>query len=391
MDLIESLKKVLDEAVGVPQNLIPASQKVAKHIIDYLSNNYDDNTSLDNISNIDFTIPGPFQIADMTSKNVNIYMEFEEYSKFVVQRMTLQQKTQVGFPTVISHKQDDINVGIVLFYPHGGTIREMIDYLQKDKAKIISSIAHELKHGYDFYKKGEHHIEKYVEYSASQEVGEILNIDYLNDFLFSYYFFHQFENSVRPSEMLTYLLEVGATKETFLENFKTSNIFKEIKFSTELTYEKLLQELEDNYSELYNIILGLGIKSSKTRSDVVQNFLKVLRRLMINKRMSIMQGAMPRISISDLFLISMGGEPETHKFLKKFYSKLTSGGKFDEGSNYDLKISSEINKEFFEKQIESIKRAANNTYRKTAKVFSELPSEKDSEMNINKRISSKIK
>lgn len=391
MYLINYLKKLLNEAVGVPHNLIPTSQKVSKSIVDYLSDNYDKDESLDHISNVNFTIPGPFQIADMTSKTVNITIEFEGYHKFTVQRMTLYQKTDVGFPTVTSHKQDDLNVGIVFLHPNGATLEEMLDFLKNNMSKVTPSIAHELKHGYDFFKKGEHHLEKYVEYSASQEVGEMLNIDYLNDFLFSYYFFHQFENSVRPSEMLTYLLEVGSTKETFLENFKTSNIFKEIKFSTELTYEKLIEELENNYGELYNILLGVGKSPSKNRGEVVQNFLYILRKLMINTRMNIMQGAMPNISIRDLFLMSMGGEPETHKFLRNFYNKLTSGGKFYEGGDYDPKTSPEINKDFFEKQIKSIKRMANKTYRKTAKVYSELPSEKDSTSTLNKKINTKVK
>lgn len=388
MELIESLKKILDEAVGVPQNLIPLAQKTYNDIINHLSQEYDENDLLENMSDINFEIPGPIQISDMTSDKILVTISFQKYSEYAIQRMFHAQKTEIKFPNVISHREDEIKMGIVLMYPDDGTMGGMIEYLKKQRPRALSSIAHELKHAYDFYIKGNHPVEKYVEYSASQKVGDIFHVDYLNDFIFSYYFFHEFENSVRPSEMLSYLLEVGATKETFLERFRENNIAKEIKFSTELTYDKLVQELENNYGVIYNILKINNFNPTKDKSQIIQLFLFVVRKIMIGERVGVMKDVMPDMGMAGLFLSSMGVRTVYDDFLEKFFDKLTSGGKYYE-NQYDETKSPEINRSFFEKSINSIKQLAGKTLRKVSKVYSELPSEKDGTMTLNKKISSK--
>ena len=384
MKLLGALKKMMNEALGVPNNLITISEDLYDEILDYLVDNYDQTRPVSHFGYIEFTLGGPYNISDFRIEDISVLVEFEEGTRFVLKRMFVSKNLDVQFPMIVTKNKHNMKFGMTLMVPDGATFNDVVNFLITNENEILSSIAHELKHQYDSYKSPAFSAEKFVDYTAIQSIR--LNIPKLTDFLYSLYFFHDFENLVRPSELLAELKSNKSTKESFLNDFLSSKIYKEIKFSSELTYEDVVEELKGYHALIYHMLVSRDMDvNQKDVETNVQIFLFLLRRLIINTNIKLMGEI---ISSLDSLWTMREGETEFKKFFTKFINKLNQGDKFHE-SDFNPKTSPKNNEIFYNQKIQQIRNTAEKMKRKLAKLYAALPSEKDGIQTLNKKISAK--
>jgi hypothetical protein len=118
-------------------------------------------------------------------------------------------------------------------------------------------MAHELKHGYDTFKKRTYNLSKHIDYTifSNADFGRITP---LTEFLFYSYYIHNIENLVRPTEMAA-SIELNKTKPNeFYKFFVESEIFQTLKKIKELTFEGLRYELMNYGSEIDELLVILN-------------------------------------------------------------------------------------------------------------------------------------
>lgn len=391
MKLVKSLKKILNEALGVPDNLHEVSEQVYNEVLQFLKQNVDYYETLEDVGNLKFELYGPWQIADMTIQIIEMSITFMDYKEPALAKMHFNAKQNISIPNVVSNVGEEIRIGIDFAGPEDEYVGQVIDYFENQKPKMVSFLSHELKHAYDFHKKGEHKIEKYVEYAASQK--NIVNIGILVDFLFYNYYLHEFENAVRPSEIYSYLRSIGTTKESFLKDFKQSEIVKQLDICRKLTYDQFLDELYQNISTIYGILKDrqntVDFDMKTDQDSLIQFFLYLVRTRMLNIQAEIM-AQLVTPDPNDIIRIMMGGGSfQNEEFFKNFVRKITSGQRYFE-TNFNKEQSANLNEEFFEKKIKTLNFNAEKMFRKLAKIYDLLPSVNDTKQSLNKKINMKV-
>lgn len=390
MKLVKSLKTILSEALGVPDGLYETSKDVYNLIVEFLESNISLSDTVDDVGTLNWEIYGNWKINDLEIKVINIILEIQQYNDVRFLGMTFNQKgVKVNLPNVISPVSDEIKITINLGAPIDTIFGEIINFLKKDKPELLSSIAHELKHAYDFYKKGEHRIEKYVEYSASQK--DIVGLRSIRDLIYASYYLHDFENLVRPSEMYSYLMSIDTTKETFLDDLNDSLIIKHIKDARTVTYQDMYEDLLSQITSVYTIIKNTNPpfdKQNVSKTTLVDYLLFLIRKTMINNRLDMLMSSAQPSPQEALFAALTGQRTQGELLFDKFLDKITSGGKYyvDE---FDIQKTPKLNEEFFTKKIKQINFEGEKMFRKLAKIYALLPSVNDSKQTLNKKISMK--
>lgn len=390
MNLINSLKFILNEAVGVPDGLYSASEDVYKLMMDFLNGNINPNDTVGEVGTLNWEIYGEWKIADLDIEIINLVLQIEDYNKILFQGMILhQENVHAKLPNVITPINKEIKITIRLGGPIDAKFSEIIDFLRKEKNEFVSSIAHELKHAYDFYKKGEHRVEKYIEYGATQQ--HIVGLRGIVDFIYASYYLHEFENLVRPSELYSYLMSAGVTKESFLDGLKNNRMIQHLKDAKSLNYEELFDELKGQISNVYTVIKKIDTdfdKKSATHETLVDFLLFLVRKTMINNRLDKMEMATQPSPAEELFSALTGQKTQGEILFYKFMNKLTSGGKYIT-DDFDIQKTPKLNEEFFTKKIKQINFEADRMYKKIAKIYDLLPSVNDGKQTLNKKINMK--
>jgi hypothetical protein len=141
-------------------------------------------------------------------------------------------------------RNDEIDLMMDFGCPKSFENEEMIEFLKQNRNKLIPIVAHELKHGYDTFKKRTSNLSKHVDYVIFSEAS-FGRIKPLTVFLFNSYYIHNIENLVRPTEMAADIELRKTTPKEFYKFFVESEIFKTLKKIKDSTFEELRDELMD--------------------------------------------------------------------------------------------------------------------------------------------------
>lgn len=384
MKLVNFLNSILKESVGVPNNITKVSQEIFNLILVNLEGIIEyDEKALD-YNDVNFDIISSFKVSDMVINEIQVELNVILYNNVQLAGMYVSKRPSILLPHVKFESDGNLKMGIKITATPTTNGNEIIELLKNNRSEFVSSISHEIMHEYDFYKKPKSRLEKQIEYTSSQQnVGDIPTI---SEFLYGLYYLHDFENSVRPVEFYTNLVENGITKQTFLKNLNNNKVIQNITPFRNMTYDSFFEKLEDSYSLIYNLLKSndFDVRGFSKR-EIVDFLLFLLRKMMIGWRISTAKQVIPQDPM-DMFASMFGVETKSEKFFNNFLKKLTLNGKFIE-NEFDEDESPKINKIFFTKRIKELNNSSNLLYRKLVKVYSLLPDE--NENILHKKISSK--
>lgn len=246
------------EALGVPDNIIQSAELLYKKIYSTLRGyEYSDE--------IQRTYRGDFTISDYKLVKIIFDIKFHRFEDEDFDIMGLGQVSKAKLTQDLRYST--INDGfsqkirLDLITPMEFTTDELLDYFEKNKVTLVSYLAHELKHGYDQFKKPEETIKSRIEYDiyANKRMGKIIP---LNRFLKNSYYIHNVENLVRPTEMAAEIVQLKITPQEFYKYFTESKIFQTLKEITEFSIESLKTELRIYEEEMDEIFTVVGEKYS---------------------------------------------------------------------------------------------------------------------------------
>jgi hypothetical protein len=253
----KTTKNKINEAVGVPENIIDSAINLYDYIFAYISSLRD----IESKDEYKTQIIGNFRISDMNLIKINLKFELHKnkIDDFILIGMGQASESVINsmFQIEARINRDETDLEIDLATPNEFEDKELIDFLVKNKKNLIPIIAHELKHAYDTFKKNKSNLLKRVEYSVYSN-SNFGGIKSLKEFLFNSYYIHNIENLVRPTEMAAQIQIDEITPKQFKEFFLRNQIYQTLKKIKEFSYEQLKNELMEEESSIESLLNHVG-------------------------------------------------------------------------------------------------------------------------------------
>lgn len=370
--ITESQLKLLNEIVGVPENILQAAEKlyseVEKHVksINTKKEEYEFYGSLD----VELGVKKKIQITDyeLTVKTE----EIENYngkpdivSMGVLQAFMFDRKILMK----VSEKTPKLELVINFVVSENWEPFELYEEMEKDKVNQIASLAHELKHKYDKQAKPFALIGRDAEYQAIQRVGTF-GIPAIDRKFFRYaYFITGIENLVRPTEVASRMKSQNIKKSDFEEFTKTEKVFEELTEIKNYTFEKFIEDIKSNMPRVDALLDYIDKDySDMTDDEKIESVLDLVYMNIANQRAEIFMNMTSDnmdelIKMTSLFgqvpsaLINKAKELEkTNEIRRKFLSSISKH------QNNPIK--------FFKEEIENFSYVANKMLKKLVKLYS---------------------
>jgi hypothetical protein len=387
---------MISERLGVPENIIESSQDLYEKILKELK---DENIKYSETSNgFDFILYFNnlnYLISDYIIETININFQTiitKSVNKDVMVSMgfgitpKIDYKNKVMIPNFDIHNEKLENVKLNMRFAFTSEIEttnplnRLYDFFINEKKQIISSIAHELKHAFDKFKKKEESIHSVAKYNTVQQLR--FNIEELDNFLYNSYFIHFVENLVRPTEIATELKLGNIDKKGFIEFLNNNETYKRLLDIREFSYEKMKKNLllqkeiikkslthpsiSENNDEYINFINSLNEK------ELVDYVIKLLFTNMAKLGKNIVKDMLIETMMEEFGFIT--------DFSKINYIDSYANQYKKYGKNYD---------KFFEDEEKRFKFTANRILKKIHKLYDMAENNEEKTSKLHKKISDK--
>jgi len=339
----ESQYTKLNEAVGVPTNIVEISQQLYDNMMSELNPNQDIRSLLRKV----IELKGNFQINDYKFKKIMLSFNIEDINdynfdennkpKVSLNGMTHHGKVKINskFNYDVIRKMNKVELSITFLVDNDTTVQDVIDEFKKERTLMVSSLAHEMKHAYDDFADPLLNTHKRVDYHVGSKRG-FGDIQPLNKLLNYMYFAHTTENLVRATELYTALEESGITKKDFYKFITNHKVYIAYKDGTNITYEGLKEDLKLVIPKIKQTFDDNKIDYPKDSTDdemvefTLQQYFKTLLKWKA--------GAMQEFLTNDYMESFFGFRGAKQRYFDNYLSKIT---KF--GEDYERFFRYEIN------------------------------------------------
>jgi molecular chaperone GrpE (heat shock protein) len=365
MELNKIIKKILREAVGVPEGIVETAELVYGQLMSELK-------SLNSISEDDekfhFRLNGDYQISDYKFKKIDLTLEIirtDQVDKGTLVGMSFNFKSRLDndtFKVIHQPTKKKIELSVSIAIPEDGDLNSVIQELENEKEMSISSLSHELMHSYDKFKKPISNSSQRADYDAYKNIR--FGIEPIDDFLHNLYFTHSIENIVRPSEIAADLKSGSIDKEGFLAFLKDNRVYKKLKEINSFTYEGLKKELLNHVDVIRERLEQSGLDDiPEGDEELVNTVLDLLRINLVNGK-----GTVLKQDLTTNFFEEMMG---------------FSGKKEEVFRNYVKRIQKYDNTDdFFRNEEKMFKRTSYDLIKKIHKLYSILDKNKKTNESI---------
>lgn len=401
MSLRNQIKRILREAVGVPEGIYDSAETLTKEIIANLGNFGSEGG--DRYREL-LHFETPLRISDLEIEQIEITIELHQQSFDVDGAVlaSLQVPTSdTGKPDIKQKKpkisqyldKDNLRIFFNFAYSDDNGFEKVEEWfmVEKNKNTVISSLAHELKHLYDAFKQKYISVKSRVDYSAINKSfsGDLPFCEPIKKMFFLSYFIHDIENLVRPTELYSYMMSNKITKEKFAEELKNTEIYEHLKSAMSFNRENLKNDLL-NYMDCINTTLeanGFPFMDGEDELKVF-HYMNVISPVFAQASAEIFTKYIENFdrTIKDDFddMMRMLGMPVEPKEVKDAEHKQK---RLDE---YMSKLITRANNpdKFYDYMEKMLNFTSEKVLKKVSKIYSLLPSEKEENKihsKINKR------
>jgi hypothetical protein len=272
--------KLLLERLGVPDFILDSAEKLYDIVLNKIK------TIKDTSGNYGFNLNVDLPIGDFDIRRLELTIsaeEFEGYNGGVdIAGMAVSQ--QFKFDNAVLMKILDVNHKLELdvnyVVPEEWKPSELYDVFVKDKIRMISIFAHELKHKYDKTKKTKDLIGRDAEYQVFSSQNLNFGIPVIGEFMRNSYFIQNTENLVRPTEVASRMSQKNITKDQFDEFLRNDEVYKELVDIKNFTFDSLMLKLNQQMDRVDGLLNHAGQDISDMGEE--EKIKKVLTLVYIN-------------------------------------------------------------------------------------------------------------
>lgn len=322
------IKKILKEEVGVPSGIADSAKVLYTDLISRLKRKTITGNS--NFNLVFKNKDGKYSFSDFKDfENIKIEFEFVEYdeaenpsrSGILIMGLGHQGEAQLNdLFDLVNVVNKTITLSITIAIPTSIpeiTNKDVIKLLIDNQEMIISSLAHELKHAYDGYKKPTEKVKNRASYSAYSSIRT--GIHEVDEFVYFLYFITTIENLVRPSEIYSQMQEGNITREDFLNFISSNRTYQTLKKINNFSVDGMISALKEKPDVIDNFI------SNNSNYDVPEDIDKKIEMffyvLYIELSKNILMRA-HRILQNNFFESLFGISEEKQKFLDAYETEI---------------------------------------------------------------------
>jgi hypothetical protein len=361
-------KKLITEAVGVPEGILDEAEKLYNFISEQLKR-------IDTKeSNYEFGSTFEINILDLKLKEVEVEVSVEtvdEYDgKMVIGSMGVysHSRFEPGIKMVIVLQNSELHLSINFIASENWEPSDIYKSFTEDSIETISILAHELKHRYDKSKRKIGQLGKSVKYQVYASSGIRFGIPVLDDFMRKSYFINSIENLVRPTEIASRMKLKGITREQFYDFIINDPTFVEIKSIRDFTFEELIGGLKNDLDKINRLLNHIGLDHEKmSDNEKISKVLELVYINIVNAKVNIFDDHFynAKDKLDQLFSQIMGSSvvnKEKEKIRNKYLSRIIRY------QNDPVK--------FFRDECNNFNKLGNQMIKKISKIYSLIPDEK---------------
>ena len=257
----ESQLKYINEALGVPDNILEAAEVVFYIFAEKIKSIRTKQEQYNFSGDLDFELGDKKKIKiDEYELEVNITEISEITEKPVIMSMAMGQRFKFDRDVMMKRIQQSTTAEFEIEYGVGEEWEpsDLYEVLMKDKDAHLSSLAHEIKHKYDKQAKELDLVGKDADYTANQR-RSTFGIPVIDHQFFRYmYFINVTENLVRPTELASEMKSKKITKLQFREFLENQKVYKELIKIKNFSYEKLIEGMREQIKRVDGLLDHLG-------------------------------------------------------------------------------------------------------------------------------------
>lgn len=382
------------EKLGVPDNILEVANKLYDKIFNDLKTNQFivRNSSNENGDKCKFFLSFKIadKIADLKLDRFKIIVEVDiidinrvKDNKFksgdiVYSGMTIPSSCE---PDIMNNKLRNVDVGdnslteiIIRLYSIENKPNQynILAFLLSKKNKIVTSLAHELKHRYDVSKKLDSTIKSRIEYSSYGRNN--IDLAAIKKFYHYFYYITAIENLVRPTEVYSDIKFNNIKKSDFKEFLNNNYTYTQLKAINKYSLNEFKNDLKD---EMYAVV---KILKDNMPDEKFANDEERIERIM---EVAYIQLCNSQISDYHKFLMESG-------FEKMFGLSSDKERMFNEMSKKITKYENNISG-FFADSIKMFKFASDKMIKKISKLYDMANDNSTIQYDLHNKINSKDK
>ena len=381
MDKKKLLLGDLNEKLGVPDNLIEISREIFIDFINELRETSEVRSNLSIERNKKVTIKvsdrSGYNIADFkfhsVTININAEVDPQQIAKVQMVGLGFAYSSQLSSVTQYKYSHtdpdmDNINLEVRISglktTAWGDVYESFITY---NRAKLISSLPHELMHAYTLYKKGSNPASNDARYAtfASFKTG----LSFIDEMLYLLYFTEFLENLVRPPEFASLLKDNNVSKKSFKQFLLDSELYQILKAAQTFDYDELKNFVKSNpagavAADAFLTHTGINTKGFSDDAKVERMF-QIVFMLIKNNQAEVYRDLLKStITKAQIAQSRLNNTPiQFSKMQEEAWDSFISTLNKFKDDQYD---------EYFRYQQKLMNRKAEKTIRKVAKLFDYL-------------------
>jgi hypothetical protein len=288
------MKKQMNEARGVPENISKYSKIVFDKVLAKLKN---DNFFMmfDSLSgyidapykflkdkklveidrvliSINFDFQSSYDVKNIADQNPNVTLKTDELllSSFSMGFEVDDELTKNNNLKINRTSTPTLQINLLASDELNNIGYNVYELLKNNYDEVLSKFGHEIMHYINMEAKGEDDLALRAKYLTVANSRGVTNTDTLNDFVFNLYYLISTENIVRPSELITFLESKKITKKQFLQSYYDSEIYKTFNICENTKYEQLYNNLDVELKKE----LDPQSYNDYTKDDIISNVFK---------------------------------------------------------------------------------------------------------------------
>lgn len=338
-----NVRQILSEALGVPKNIVNVATELYNQILNIIPPNY----TFEQLNGFEYKINGEFEISDHKFNEVSFKIDLSEHDTLEIAGMYTGEQGKLTKKFNIKTKlTNTFDLGFNLVGPETTTGQDVIELMKEDKLEFIGSIAHELKHRYDKFKKPKTNLASKTKYVVASSNG-FANINSINEFIHYLYYTHVVENLVRPSEIAA-LIEAGEiTKKDFYKFLTDTRTYNRLNSIRNFTYDGLKRNLETELPKIKKVFTINSIEYDDLTDDEIIN--KTLDLVYINLK-NWQASFVHRKLLSNPFELLTGFSGDKEEFFQGYLKNLERfGDNYEKFFKYEIKLMNYVGSKMIKK------------------------------------------
>jgi hypothetical protein len=372
--ITESQLKLINEAVGVPENILNEGKKLFDIVKDKLKKIKSTGKEEYFFENIDIDL----NVSDVNFTNLNLIVKVDELEDYdgvepVIASMGVGNEFNFdeGIMMQINAETSTIDLFIQFIVPEGWQPNDLYMVFIEQKIHNTSVMAHELMHRFRRSKKTKGLAGDTADYQAYSSGKLNFGIPIINEFMMYSYFIQNEENVVRPTEVASRMIQNGITREKFYEFIMEDETIKTLKKIQNFSFEYLIQGLYDQMDRVFALLEHAGEKPKENSpKENIKLVLELVYINLSNLKMEFFENFI--LSREEVIFSKMG------HFSQLFGGKEPKEDKVKLLNKYHSHVTKYANKEmdFFKDECERFNYVATKLIKRISKVYSLIPDEK---------------